>query len=385
MSTLGLMLAGVKHAWLRNFLLMMSVAIAYTLFGVLLAFERAYTSSADVGANRIITANKISFTQPMPFAHFRAVRGIDGNHVSSIAAWFGGYYRERRNALHALAVDPRTYLAVYEDDLQMSEQERSTFLSQRNSMLVGKSMAERFGWRVGDQVPILNHRIARQDGSQTWTFKIAGIFKGASAIVDTSFLYIHYDLLNEARASDKDTITFVVSKPASGQDPGKLGETIDRLFETAAVRTTTDTERSFAQTFVAQFGDLALVTILILGAAFFSVLVIVASTTALAIQQRAREIGILKGLGFSHTHVLTMLISESVAVILVAGVAGLGLATLLVQNAAGHMVQIAPGMAVSSTIIAIGVLSMIVLAVAASALPAWQSVNSATSTVLRRG
>ncbi|MEM8975924.1 MAG: FtsX-like permease family protein [Pseudomonadota bacterium] len=385
MSTLKLVFAGIKHTWLRNLLLMLSVVIAYTLFGVLLAFERAYTSSADVGANRIITANKISFTQPLPFAHFRAVRGIDGNHVSSIAAWFGGYYRERRNALHALAVDPITYLAVYGDDLQLSEQERSTFLSQRGSMLVGESMAQRFGWRVGDQVPIFNRRISRKDGSETWTFKIAGIFKGASPVVDTSFLYIHYELLNEARASEKDTITFVVTKPAPGQDPGKLGETIDRLFETAAVRTTTDTERSFAQAFVAQFGDLALVTILILGTAFFSLLIIVASTTALAIQQRAREVGILKGLGFSHTHVLTMLISESLAVILVAGVAGLAIATLLVQSAAGHMVQIAPGMAVSSTIVAIGVLSMIMLAIAASALPAWQSVNTATSTVLRRG
>ncbi|MEM9355105.1 MAG: FtsX-like permease family protein, partial [Pseudomonadota bacterium] len=259
------------------------------------------------------------------------------------------------------------------------------FLSQRGSMLVGEAMAKRFGWRVGDQVPILNRRIARKDGSETWTFQIAGVFKGTSAYVDTSFIYIHYDLLNEARSAEKDTITFVVTKPATGQDPGELGESIDRLFETASDRTTTDSERSFAQTFVAQFGDLAVVTVLILGAAFFSLLIIVASTTALAIQQRARDVGILKGIGFSHTHILALLISESLFVILVSGVAGLALATLLVQSAAGHMVQIAPGMTVSPTIMGVSLVSMVVMAVVASAPPAWQSVNTATSTVLRRG
>ncbi|MEM9360345.1 MAG: hypothetical protein AAGB04_29550, partial [Pseudomonadota bacterium] len=147
MSTLRLVLAGIRHAWLRNLLLMLSVVIAYMLFGTLMAFEHAYRSSVDVGANRIITANKISFTQPLPLAHFRAIQGIKGNQVSSFAAWFGGYYRERRNVLHALAVDPSTYLNVYGNDLQLSEQERSKFLSQRGSMLIADAPAKSFGHR----------------------------------------------------------------------------------------------------------------------------------------------------------------------------------------------------------------------------------------------
>ena len=385
MSTLRLILCSIRHAWLRNLLLMLSIAIAYTLFGTLMAFERAYGSSGDLGASRMITANKISFTQPLPMSHFRAVQGLDGVAAASFATWFGGYYREPRNSLHAVAVDPRSYLAVYGDDIELSDQERQAFLQERASVLVGESKAKRFGWRVGDQVPILNRRIARRDGSQTWTFRIAGIFKGATAQIDTTFLYIHYDYLNEARAQDRDTIGWIVTTPVQGHDPGAMGQAIDRLFETSPERTTTDSERSFSQTFVAQFGDLALVTMLVLGAAFFSLLVIVASTTALAIRQRAREIGILKGLGFSHPRVLALLIGESLAVTLMAGSAGLAAAAFLVRSAAESLGQIAPGMAVSLPVIASGLLSMLVLAVAASAPSAWRTVNETTAAVLRRG
>ena len=385
MSTFQLILFSIKYAWLRNVLLMLSIAIAYTLFGTLMAFERAYSSSTDTGASRMITANKISFTQPLPMSHFRAVQGLDGVAGASFATWFGGYYREPRNSLHTVAVDPRTYLALYADDIELSDRERSTFLRERAAVLVGESKAKRFGWRVGDQLPIFNRRIARRDGGQAWTFRIAGIFKGATPQIDTTFLYIHYDYLNEARARDRDTIGWIVTAPVSGNDPGAMGQAIDRLFETSPARTTTDSERSFSQTFVAQFGDLALVTVLILGAAFFSLLVIVASTTALAVRQRAREIGILKGLGFSHPHVLLLLIGESLVVILMAGIVGLAVAAFLVQSAAGSLAQIAPGMAVSLPVIATGLLSMLVLAIAASAPPAWRTVNEATATVLRRG
>lgn len=385
MSGLKLILSNIRHAWLRNALLMLSIAIAYLLFGMLMAFERAYSTSGDIGAGRVITANKTSFTEPLPISHFRKARTIDGVEASSFAAWFGGHYREPRNRLHTLAVDPQSYLAVYGNDLEITPEERSRFLNERGSILVGEAMAERFGWRVGDQIPIINRQIARADGADTWSFTIAGLVRETTAYVDTSFLYVHYDLLNEARANGQNTIGWIVSKPAPGVDAGALGEDIDRLFETSAERTTTDSERSFAQTFVAQFGDLALVTLLILGAAFLSLLMIVGSTTALAIQQRIREIGILKGLGFSHSRVLALLVGESVLVILMAGLAGLALASLLVGGSAESLVSIAPGIAVSTQVIAIAVVSMIVLAVAASAVPAWRAVSASTSSVLRKG
>lgn len=385
MSRLGLVLHNIRHAWLRNMLLILSIVIAYTLFGTLMAFERAYSSSDKTGLNRMLTFNKITFTQPLPISHFRMVQNVEGVDAASFATWFGGYYREPRNALHTLAVDPRSFLAIYEDELKLGEQERSTFIRERASMLVGQTIAKRFGWSVGDQVPIFNRKLLRADGTQAWTFHIAGIFKGTSPRTDTTFLYIHYDLVNEARMRDQDTISWIITMPVPGLDPSALGQAIDRRFETSAVRTTTDSERSLARTFVAQFGDLAQVTILVLGAALFSLLVIVASTTALAVRHRAREIGVLKGLGFPHLQILGLLIGESTLVVLAAGIAGLTIAAFLVGSAAASFAQIAPGMTVSPEIIAMGLISLLVLAILASALPAWRIVSETAASILRRG
>lgn len=384
MSILKLILSSIMDSWLRNLLLMMSVVIAYTLFGTLFAFERAYSSTNSGGDSRIISANKISFTQPLPLSHFRAVQALENIEATSFAAWFGGFYQEPRNRLHTIAVDPTSYLAVYGDDLSLSEDERASFLGKRNSMLVGEKMAQRFGWRVGDQIPIINQQIARTDGDNSWTFQIAGVVRGATAYVDTNFVYIHYNLLNETRLKGRDTIGWIVTQPSADADPGRLGEEIDELFVTSAQRTTTDSERSFAQTFVAQFGDLALVTVLILGAAFFSLLVIVGSTTTLAIQQRIREVGILKGLGFSHSRILSIFIGESVLVVLFSGMLGLFLANLLVTGAESSLTSIAPGIAVSATMAVVGVLTMLLLAIAASAWPAVRAVNTAAANALRR-
>ena len=385
MSMLKLIWKSSRHSWFRNVLLMLSIAIAYTLFGVLIAFERAYSSAGGISTSRIVTANKISFTQPLPIAYFQAVREVEGIAATSYAAWFGGYYQEPRNRLHTIAVEPHSYLAVYGDDLSLTEDARSTFIRERDSVLVGEAMAARFGWKVGDQVPIVNPRIARSDGAAGWTFRIAGIVQGATAFVDTSFVYIHYDNLNEARLRGQDTIGWIVTAPAPGHDPGQLGQAIDRLFETSADRTTTDSERSFALTFVAQFGDLALATMLILGAAFFSLLVIVSTTTALSIRQRLQQIGILKGLGFSHERIFWLFIGESLVVVVLAGIAGLLAAAALVSSSAESLVAIAPDMAVSPEIAAVGIASLIALAVAASAVPTWRAVNMPAADVLRRG
>ncbi|MEM6280252.1 MAG: FtsX-like permease family protein [Verrucomicrobiota bacterium] len=385
MSVLKLIFLNLRRSWFRNLLLMLSILVAYLLFGVLMAFERAYGNSSEVGDGRIVTTNKISFSQPLPISHFHTAKNVAGVQEASFAAWFGGFYREPRNRLHTIAVEPESYLRVYGEDLVLSAEERSNFLGQRDSVLVGASMAEKFGWKVGDRIPLLNRQIPRSDGSESWNFRIAGLVRGATAYVDTSFLYIHYDLFNEARSEDKDSIGWIVVKPDSEADPGALGEDIDRLFDTSADRTTTDTERSFAQTFVAQFGDLALVTLLILGAAFFSLLIIVGSTTALAIRQRIREVGILKGIGFSHSRILSLFIGESLLVVASAGIVGLILAAYLVRQSSEALTSIAPGMAVTGSIIVIGVVSMVLLALFSSALPSWRAVSQNASSILRRG
>ncbi|MEM9331772.1 MAG: FtsX-like permease family protein [Pseudomonadota bacterium] len=384
MTTLGLILNSIKSTWIRNAALMLSIAIAYTLFGVLVAFYLAYGSTGDDNSDRMITTSKTGFSQPLPISHFRQIQQIEEVGSASYAAWFGGYYREPRNYLHAIAVDPVSYLGVYGNDIEVDQSARQSFLSDKSAILVGRSMAERFGWQQGDQISLINRRIARVDGEQSWSFTIAGVFKGATEQIDTSFLYIHYDRLNQARARNRDSIGWMISRPSQGVSATNLAQKIDAFFSTASERTTTDTERSFSQAFVAQFGDLAFVTVLVIGAALVSLLMIVASTTALAIQRRSQDIGILKALGFSHNRILGLFIGESISIATISGFAGLLLASRLLESSADSFTSIAPGIAVTPAIYAIGTISMLVLGIVASFWPTWRAINSDTVTMLRR-
>ncbi|MEM7098069.1 MAG: FtsX-like permease family protein [Pseudomonadota bacterium] len=378
-------LSSYRDAWVRYLLLGLSVTIAYLLFGTLVAFERAYTSGADVGALRMVTTNKLSFTKPLPRAYFDEVRSLDGVGASSFAAWFGGYFQEPRNRLHTIAVEPASYLQVYGDDLKISPQERAAFISQRDTFLVGEALAARFGWQVGDQVPVINKQIERQDGVASWKLRLAGIVRGSTAFIDTSFVYIHYDLLNEARAYDRDTIGWIISAPAPGQDPSLLAETIDRLFDLSVERTTTDSERSFALTFVAQFGDLAAVTTMVLGAAFVSLLVILATTTTLAINQRHKEIGVLKALGYSQSRILLLFVGENLLIVVTAGVLGLIAAAWLVGISSDTMASIAPGIELTGGMFFSGLLSLLVLGALASGPATLRGIRTPTATALRKG
>lgn len=382
MSVARLLIESIGSAWPRNLLLVCSVAIAYLLFGTLIAFDRAYRAGGQIGEVRMITTNKLSFTQPMPMAHFEAVNQLQPVGAASFAAWFGGYYQEPRNRLHTIAVDAPTYLAVYGEDLALSPMARNSFLNERDSLLVGEALSARLGWQVGDRVPILNPQIERLDGTQGWSFRVAGIVRGTTAFVDTNFVYIHYDRLNAARAQDRDTIGWIVSQPAPGYASAQMADSIDRLFEISATRTTTDSERSFALTFINQFGDLALVTTLILGCAFVSLMVIVTSTTTLAIRRRIREIGILKALGFSRFRVMSLFVGETLVVVVAAGMFGLMSAAMLIDVSAQTMAAIAPGIEVTTSILLSGFVSLLVLALVSSAPMTWRLVKMSTADAL---
>lgn len=384
MTSLDLVVRNALRARTRTAILMLSILIAFTLFGVLAAFERAFSAGAEGGRERLITVNRISFTQPLPLAHYQRALTVPGIGAASYASWFGGYYREPRQSLHAMAVEPRSYLEVYGADLRLGEAERAAFLGDRTGILVGEAMAARWGWRVGDRVPIVTRAAARRDGARAWTFTVAGIFRGGTAQIDTNFLYLHHAHLNEARLEGRDTIGWIVTAPAPGVPGEELGRRIDRLFETEADRTTTDTERSFNRAFVAQFGDLARIVVIVLGAAFVSLLLIVGNTTMLAVRERTREIGVLKALGFPGARIAVLVMAETLLVTFVAGSLGLLLAAVIVHLGRESLSQIAPGMAVGAPIVALGLALMAVLTLVSGMLPAVGAMRLSPTAALRR-
>lgn len=371
MTRLALVFGNLRRCRMRTALLILSIGIALLLFGLLASFERAFSTSSEASdLGRMVVVNKISFTQPLPQAHFERVRALPGVAAATHATWFGGYYREPRNTLHAMAVEPQSFLQVYRDDIQLAEDQRLAFLAQRGSVIIGSSMAERWGWRVGDRIPVFSNRIVKHDGSRTWELLVAGIFHGANAQVDANFLYLHHDYLDEARSTGTGTIGFIILEPQAGVAGDELGQRVDRLFDTAAVRTTTDTEMSFNRAFVRQFGDMALVAQLVVAASMVSLLLILGSTMMMAIHERTREVGVLKALGFGRLEILWLVLAEVLVLALIGGLAGLATAAIAVRIVAGSLVQIAPGMTLGWQIWGAGLGIILALALLAGLIPA---------------
>ena len=372
---------------LRAALMIVSILIAFMIFGVLAGFYRAFTAGEDrAAADRLITVNKINFTQPMPIAYFNRVRAVDGVRQVTHANWFGGYYQDPKNFLMTLAIEPATYFDVYRSELDVPPEQLQAFISDRSSAVIGESMARKWGWKVGDRVPVASNIFTqRSNGSHTWDFTIAGIVKGKAEQVSTDFLLFQYAYFDETRSFGKDTIGWLILQTNSPENNDRVAKTIDAMFANSTAETSTDTEKAFGKAFAAQFGNIALIVFLVVGAAFVTILMIVGNTMALSIRERTREIGVLKTLGFSGPRILRMVLGESVLLALLGGLPGLAIAALITIALRASLANIAPAFAVSPVIMLEGIVLMVALGLFTGVIPALNAMRLKIATALGRG
>lgn len=371
---------------LRAALMIVSILIAFMIFGVLAGFYRAFTAGEDrAAADRLITVNKINFTQPMPIAYFNRVHSVDGVRQVTFANWFGGYYQDPKNFLMTLAVEPATYFDVYRSELDIPPEQLQAFIRDRSSAVIGESLARKWGWKVGDRVPVSSNIFTQRSGGHTWDFTIAGIVKGKTEQVDTNFFLLQYAYFDETRSFGKDTIGWLILQTNSPENNDRVAKTIDAMFANSTAETSTDTEKAFGKAFAAQFGNIALIVFLVVGAAFVTILMIVGNTMALSIRERTREIGVLKTLGFSGARILRMVLGESVLLALLGGLPGLAIAALITLALRNSLANIAPAFAVSPDIALEGLALMVALGLITGMIPALNAMRLKIATALGRG
>jgi len=371
---------------LRAALMIVSILIAFMIFGVLAGFYRAFTAGEDrAAADRLITVNKINFTQPLPMAYFNRVRAVDGVRQVTHANWFGGYYQDPKNFVMSLAIEPATYFDVYRKEFDIPPEQLTAFIRDRSSAVIGESMARKWGWKVGDRVPIASNIFSQRSGGHTWDFTIAGIVKGKTEQVDTNFFLLQYAYFDETRSFGKDTIGWLILQTNSPENNDRVAKTIDAMFANSTAETSTDTEKAFGKAFAAQFGNIALIVFLVVGAAFVTILMIVGNTMALSIRERTREIGVLKTLGFSGARILRMVLGESVLLALLGGLPGLAIAALITLALRNSLANIAPAFAVSPDIALEGLALMVALGLITGMIPALNAMRLKIATALGRG
>jgi putative ABC transport system permease protein len=371
---------------LRAGLMIASILVAFLIFGMLASFHRAFTAGEDAAAaDRLVVVNKINFTQPLPIAYFNRVANVEGVRQVTHLNWFGGYYQDPKNFLIVMAVQPETYMNVYGNEIDIAADARQAFIRERTGALVGESMARKWGWKVGDRIPIASNIFSQRNGSRTWDFTIVGIFTPRAPHIDTNFMVFQYAYFDETRSFGKDQIGWMALLTTSPSVNDRVAKAIDQLFANSSAETATDTEKAFNKAFAAQFGNIALIVVLVVGAAFVTILMIVGNTMALTIRERTREIGVLKTLGFSGGRILTLVLGESVLLALLGGLPGLGLAALFAFLLRDSMANMMPSFAVTPDIGLMGVALMLGLGIITGIIPALNAMRMKIATALGRG
>ncbi len=350
MNSFTLIRRNMSRKKTRSVLLVLSIAIAFFIFGLLASFEYGFKGGQVQTAERLITTNKIGNAQSLPISYYQKLQQMPETGTVTYMSRMRATYREATNFLGANAVDPRSYAAFFKDQYAFEDAQLKAMEGQRDGLMVGRSLALREGFEVGQRIVLTSTNAVKTDGSADWSFQIVGIFDGVTTSADTNFVVMRYDYFNTARSFDRDTVGNFGIIPADGQRAADVIKAIDERFANSAHETRTRTESEFMKAFVAQFADITTIVRLIVGASFVTILMIVANTMFFAIRERTLEIGVLKVLGFSKGYILRAVLAETLWIFTLGLGFGLAGAAVAASVLAAPLSTIVPSLTLTSEI-----------------------------------
>ena len=343
MKYFHLIWAALFRSKTRTLLTLLSVVAAFLLFGMLDSVRVAFNAGGQVtGANRMVTMSRLSITQMLPYSLDAQIRAVPNVKQAAFAAWFGGIYRDPKNFFANFSVSPN-YLDLY-PEFKLPDAQKKAWLADQRGAIVGESLAKRHGWKIGDTIP-LQATIFPTKGSNNWQFTLRGIYvvEDPKQKGQENVLFFHWKYFDEANDYVKGRVGWFIVQSANADGADRMAQAIDALSANSDHETKTQTEQAFNQSFAKQFADIGLIVTAIMGAVFFTLLLLTGNTMAQAVRERIPELAVLKTIGFSDRSVLGLVLAESVLLVVLGGLLGLVIAASImpgVSAASGGMIQL---------------------------------------------
>ena len=370
--------ANLLRKKVRTTLTIGSFLVALFLFGLLAAVRMGFRGGADAaGADRLNVINRVSLILPLPFSYRDRLLRVPGVKAVTHATWFGGVYKDERNFFQQIAVDKDTWFDVYAD-YSLAPEGRAAFLRDRQACVVGRSLADRFGFKVGDRIPLQGTIWAG-----AWEFNVAGIFEGSRPDADTSGMFFRSDYLEERREFGKGTVGWYVVQIVNPDDDLRISRAIDDLFANSPFETLTQTEKAFAASFVKQMGNIELLIMSIGAVVFLTLLLVTGNTMAIAVRERYGELAVLKTVGFSGLRVFGLVLAEAVLIAGQGGLIGLALAKAVIPGLSRALPMLGV-LYVSPLTFGAGLLLALGIGTVAALLPAIDAMRLRVVDALRR-
>ena len=356
---------------LRTLLTMVGLVVAISAFGLLRTIVDAWYAGVEGSSStRLVVRSNISLTFPLPLNYAQRLRAVEGVTQVSWSNWFGGVYITERNFFPQFAVDPATYLPMY-PEYRIADEQRTAFLRDRQGVLVGRKLADKFGWKLGDQIPL---RGTIYPG--TWTFTLRGIWDGAEAKTDESQLLMHWAYLNESirlRAPRRaDAVGVYIVGIDEPNNAALVSQRVDKMFANSLAETLTETEAAFQLGFVSMSEAIQVAVQAVSLIIVVIIMAVMANTMTMTARERLAEYATLKALGFSPGFVVRLIFGESLLIAAIGGLAGLLLTLPLAAAFRSAVGTLFPVFQVSTLTMALQLLAALVVGTVAAAWPAWR-------------
>jgi len=364
-----------------------AIFFAFMLFGVLMAIRSAFSMGVEMaGQGRLMVIDKVSIINPLPASYESQIKMVPGVTDITHANWFGGYYQDVRNQFPTFATDPESWLRVYSKEFELPEDQKKAFLANRTGAVVGADTAKKYGFKVGQKIPI-NGTIYQRPDHGPWEFTIEGIYDSKIKGADKTNLLFNYQYLRETipeRSGFRDRYNWYVFTIDNPDNAPQIAAKIDAMFANSPSETKTATEKQFVSDWAKQIGDIGKIMMWIVAMAMFTILLVAGNTMAQAIRERTNELAVLKTLGFGDGRILSMVLLESLVIALIGGGLGLALSYTFISLGGDPTHGLLPAFFFPTAALAAGVGLVFALGLASGFLPAWQASRLRIVDALRR-
>jgi putative ABC transport system permease protein len=381
---LPLVWANLRRRKLRLVFTFISILLAFLMFGMLDALRTSLSQAVNLaGADRLMLQSKVNITVSNPRSHYEKVKAVPGVRAVAPFNWFGGVYKDSKQQIQVQATDPEEFMKVY-PEVHLKPEELAAWKNDRQAIVIGQALADQYGWKIGQRIPLRSDIWRKTDGTDTWEFNIVGIYTVEGSGWDKRSAMFQYDYFNESLQFGKDLVGWMVIKVANPDDSDKIASRIDTMFANSSNETKTATERVFIKQFLDQVGNIGLILVSVTTAVFFTMLLVTANTMAQSVRERTNEIGVLKTLGFSGESILGLVLLESLFLTFTGGLVGLGLAWFFAKGMGAAIKDYFPVFQIGTNTFLVGAALMLVFGVLTGLWPALTAMRLKIVDALRR-
>jgi putative ABC transport system permease protein len=359
-----------------------SFAVALFLFTFLAVVKGAFSRGTELaGADRLVVINRVGLIQTLPLSYDDKIRAIPGVKFVTHNHWFGGVYQDEKNFFPQFAVDIENHRQVM-TEFKVSDDQWNNFVKDQQGAVAGANLAKRFGWKVGDRIPLKN---ALYGTTKTWEFNLDGIYHNDKPGGDESQFWLQWKYFDEnVPAAVKSTAGWYVIKLDNPDEAARVGKAIDTLFANSSSETKTETESAFQANFAKQLGNIEFLILTIGSVVFFTLLLVTGNTMAISVRERTSELAVLKAIGFTDRAVLFFVLAESLVIAFIGGLLGLGLAMLAIPVVGSALNGLLPPLLLSASVLSVGLLFALLVGGLSGLLPGLGAMRLRVVNALRR-